>query len=58
MTVYRKWFCTCRGKPLELNMDSPMEDEPAEPTCERCGATPSSDPKHTIIYKDAENWDD
>ena len=58
MTVYRKWYCTCRGKPIELNMDSQMEDEPAEPTCQRCGATASSDPKHTIVYKDLENWDD
>jgi len=58
MSVYRKWFCTCTGKPVELNYDEILAEEGGEPFCEYCGATPSSDPKHTIIYKDVESWDD
>lgn len=58
MTTYRKWYCTCTGKPIELSFCEPFEDEPVQPVCERCGATPSSDPKKTIIYRDQENWDE
>ncbi|MCK4536028.1 MAG: hypothetical protein KAT93_03390 [Desulfuromonadales bacterium] len=58
MTVTRKWYCTCSGKPLELANVETMEDEPDEPTCQLCGATQSSDPRHTIIFKDKEEWDD
>jgi hypothetical protein len=54
MDVYRKWFCTCTGKPIELGYIVAEEEERGEPACERCGATPSSDPKHTIIYEDEE----
>ena len=58
MTIYRKWYCNCRGKPLELSTVENAEDEPVEPICERCGASPSSDPRHTISCQDMENWDD
>ena len=58
MTVYRKWYCTCTGEPIELTYDEIQEDEPVVPVCEICGASPSSDPKKTIIYRDEENWDD
>ncbi|MBE0577059.1 MAG: hypothetical protein IH613_14335 [Desulfuromonadales bacterium] len=58
MTIYRKWYCSCRGKPLELTAVETVEDEPVEPTCERCGASPSSDPRHTISYRDVDNPDD
>lgn len=58
MTVYRKWYCSCRGNPAELNIVETEEDEPVEATCQRCGASVSSDPKRTISYKDIENWDD
>lgn len=58
MTVYRKWYCTCTGKPIELTYGEVFEDEPIQPVCERCGATPSSDPRKTIIYRDQENWDE
>jgi len=60
MTVYRKWYCICTGKPLELEYQStPVdEDDLAEPACRRCGATPSSDPKHTVSFRDVENWED
>lgn len=58
MTVYRKWYCTCTGEPIELTYEEIQEDEPVVPSCEFCGATPSSDPKKTIIYRDEENWDD
>lgn len=58
MTLYRKWYCTCTGKPVELTREEILDDEPAEPACEFCGATPSSDPKKTIVYRDEENWDD
>ncbi len=58
MGVYRKWYCTCRGKPIELSVVETLDDEPAEPTCQRCGASVSSDPKKTITFKDVEEWDD
>lgn len=59
MGIYRKWYCTCSGKPVELApVPPPVEDDPDEPACERCGATPSSDPKRTIIYRDVEDWED
>jgi len=58
MTITRKWYCTCRGKPIELTVVDSLEDETGEPTCQRCGASVSSDPKHTIIYKDSEEWED
>lgn len=57
MTIYRKWYCSCRGTPLELAPLEIGEDEPLEPACPRCGASPSSDPKHTITYRDAEERD-
>lgn len=58
MEVYRKWFCTCSGQPVELNYDESLEEEErGEPYCERCGATPSSDPRKTIIYRDEEDLD-
>ena len=41
-----------------LTYDEILEDEPVVPVCEFCGASPSSDPKKTIIYRDEENWDD
>ena len=58
MSMSRKWYCSCRGKPLELNIVVSGEDEPVEPTCQRCGASPSSDPRHTITYRDIESWND
>lgn len=61
MSVYRKWFCTCDGKPVELSYEELLEGEEgenAEPFCTRCGATPSSDPKRTVIYRDVEDWED
>lgn len=59
MSIYRKWYCTCSGVPMELPLvPSAIEDEPDEPACERCGATPSSDPKKTVIYRDVEDWED
>ena len=58
MTVYRRWYCSCRGKPAELDIVESLEDEPVEPTCQLCGASSSSDPKHTISYRDVEAWED
>lgn len=58
MSVIRKWYCTCQGKPLELPYVERLEDEPGEPVCQFCGATPSSDPRHTITFRDKEDWDD
>jgi hypothetical protein len=58
MTVYRKWYCSCRGKPVELTALETAEDEPVEAACVRCGASPSSDPRHTISYRDEDNWED
>lgn len=51
MDINRKWFCTCTGKPIELGFKE-TEEELGEPACDRCGATPSSDPKHTIYFRD------
>jgi hypothetical protein len=58
MTNYRKWYCSCRGKPLELGTVETADDEPTEAICQRCGASPSSDPKRTISYQDVETWND
>jgi len=61
MSVYRKWFCTCTGESVELSYEELLEGEEgenAEPFCKRCGATPSSDPKRTVIYRDVEDWED
>ena len=58
MTITRKWYCSCRGKLAELSTMEFFEDEPTEPTCQRCGASPSSDPRHTISFKDINNSQD
>lgn len=60
MSTYRKWYCKCSGKLVELDYsDTPQEEgEEVEPFCDRCGATPSSDPKRTISYQDVEEWED
>ena len=52
MDTIRKWYCSCRGEPLELIFEDPLEEEQGEPTCNRCGASPSSDPKKTISFRD------
>ena len=57
MEIIRKWFCSCRGKPEELTYENPLEEEQGEPTCSRCGASPSNDPKKTISYKDVQGED-
>lgn len=57
MDIYRKWYCTCTGKPIELEAQELGEDEPLEPTCRRCGATPSSDPKKTVTAREIEDWE-
>ena len=58
MTLYRQWFCSCRGVPHQLDSEVLYDEDAAEPVCEHCGASPSSDPKHTISYRDQEEWDD
>ena len=58
MTMRRIWYCTCRGEPVELTVVEVGEDEPGEPTCSRCGASVSSDPKRTIIYRDVDDHED
>ncbi len=58
MDVFRKWYCTCTGKPIELAFEGPPEEEPAEPVCPRCGASPSSDPRRTVTYRDIPDWED
>ena len=57
MDLNRKWYCSCSGKPVEMTFVEVAEEEPAEPACNRCGATPSSDPRKTVTYKDREDWD-
>ena len=57
MDVNRKWFCSCSGKPVELPFVEIAEEEPVEPACSLCGATPSSDPKKTIKFQDFEEWE-
>jgi hypothetical protein len=42
------------GQPRELVVVEAGEDETLEAACPRCGATPSSDPKRTIGYRDEE----
>ncbi|ALC17766.1 hypothetical protein DSOUD_3040 [Desulfuromonas soudanensis] len=58
MSVYRKWYCTCKGLPVELVYEENFEEEKGEPFCQGCGATPSSDPKQTVLYRDIEDWED
>jgi hypothetical protein len=57
MDVFRKWFCTCTGTPVELSYVETEEEELEEPACELCGATPSSDPKHTVFFRDEKQWE-
>jgi hypothetical protein len=52
MIVERKWFCSCAGNPRELVIVESAEDESGEPACPRCGASPSSDPKRTLSFRD------
>jgi len=52
MPTLRQWFCSCTGKKRELVMDPHVEEDSLEPTCPRCGATPSSDPRRTISYRE------
>lgn len=54
MDVGRTWFCNCSGKLVELEPVEIEDDEPLEPACRYCGATPSSDPKKTLTFRDAE----
>lgn len=58
MTVYRQWFCNCDGKKRHLISDPYVEEDSLEPACPRCGATPSSDPKHTVNFVDREDQAD
>ncbi|PLX85334.1 MAG: hypothetical protein C0617_04480 [Desulfuromonas sp.] len=59
MSVYRKWYCTCVGSPVELDYQEKIDEEgDTQPSCRRCGATPSSDPRKTVIYRDIEDWED
>ena len=58
MSIFRKWFCRCSGKLVELNYENVLDDEGGEPYCEICGATPSSDPRHTVSYQDLEDDED
>ncbi len=55
MTRYRKWFCNCKGSLRELVYDPHVEEDSLVPTCPFCGATPSSDPRHTISYTEHED---
>jgi len=58
MSHKRRWYCSCEGTLRELIVDQLVEDELLEPSCPLCGATPSSDPKHTISYTDEEDYSD
>lgn len=54
MIVERRWYCNCTGQPRELVVVESAEDETGEPTCPRCGASVSADPKRTVIFRDIE----
>jgi len=54
MIIERRWLCNCSGKARELVFVETADGEAGEPTCPRCGASPSSDPRHTISYRDEE----
>ena len=58
MDVSRRWYCNCSGEKVELSYHPGLdEDDVGEPACDRCGATPSSDPKKTIVFKDVKDWE-
>ncbi|MBN2428220.1 MAG: hypothetical protein JXK94_07790 [Deltaproteobacteria bacterium] len=57
MSTIRKWFCSCRGRPVEIDYEPTADDEYGEPTCKRCGATPSADPAKTVSFKDFDEQD-
>lgn len=50
--VERRYFCNCTGKPIELIPVETEEEGTLDLICQHCGASPSSDPKHTISFKD------
>ncbi len=54
MIVERTWYCSCSGTNRELVYQADREDEGGEPTCPRCGASPSADPRHTVSFRDTE----
>lgn len=57
MDVYRIWYCACSGKPHEVSYEETQDEEvPGEPVCRRCGASPSSDPRRTLSYRDVEEF--
>lgn len=55
MSGYKRWFCSCKGSPRELVADPYVEEDSLEPTCPLCGATPSSDPRHTLSFTEQED---
>lgn len=57
MEVYRIWYCTCTGKPQEVSYEEALDEEDrGEPVCRLCGASPSSDPRRTLSYRDVEDF--
>jgi len=58
MAIIRKWYCSCRGTAVELSVVDPLDDEAGEPTCPRCGASASSDPRKTVSYRDVDDQED
>ena len=58
MDIQRRWYCQCTGKKIELTfVPGPDDEDVGEPACEKCGATPSSDPKKNIVFRDQKDWE-
>ena len=59
MEGFRSYYCSCSGTRIPLVYDPTFEEEPdevTEPHCPKCGASPSSDPKHVIGFRDQQTF--
>lgn len=59
MDNFRIYYCNCTGKQVQMVYEATFGEEPdevSEPHCPKCGATPSSDPKHVVSFHDQERF--
>ncbi len=58
MASYRKWYCSCRGKPLELSTVETLKMNLWKRSVSDAARHPHLIPGHTISYRDVETWED